>query len=86
MEHCNNEELVSRLLEERGWTRSETKTGELGLIWGFVGRSQAARLKGKEVLSRVPQSSEMTDKGKLFENLSQYCDKKGVRTIPLSFP
>lgn len=56
------------------------------MIWGYVSRPQAARMKGKEVLSRVPQSSEMTDKGKLFENLSKYCDKKSVRIISYSSP
>lgn len=79
MDHCNNEDLVSRLLEERGrWTRSETRGGEIHLIWGYLNSSQASRLKGKEVLSRIPHSSEMTDKGKLYENISKYCDKLSV--------
>lgn len=58
MDHCNNEELVSRLLEERGqWVRSETRSADVSLIWGFLNSSQYARLRGKEVVSRVPQSS-----------------------------
>ena len=84
MDHCNNEELVSRLLDERGrWTRSETRGGEINLIWGYLNSSQASRLKGKEVLSRIPHSSEMTDKGKLYENISKYCDKRSVTTNPI---
>lgn len=87
MDHCNNEELVSRLLEERGkWVRSDTRTSDINLIWGFLNTSQASRLKGKEVLSRVPNSSQMTDKGKLYENVSKYCEKKGVMNRLLSFP
>lgn len=87
MDHCNNEELVSRLLEERGrWVRSETRNAEVSLIWGFLNSSQAARLRGKEVIGRVPQSCEMTDKGRLYENVTSYCEKRAVSQSPLSSP
>jgi hypothetical protein len=80
MDHCNNEELVSRLLEERGrWVRSEKRNADVNLIWGYLNSSQTARLRGKEVISRVPQSCEMTNKGKLYENIAEYCDKRGVK-------
>jgi hypothetical protein len=86
MDHCNNEELVSRLLEERGrWVRCDTRSGEVSLIWGFLNSSQASRLRGKEVISRVPQSYEMTDKGRLYENVTSYCEKRGVSQSLLRF-
>ena len=43
------------------------------MVWGYVSSSQIGRLKSDVVLSRIPGSNQMTNKGNLYENLTKYC-------------
>lgn len=52
--------------------------GEVHFVWGHVNNSQMNRLRGREMLSRIRGSFQMTDKGKLYENITKYCDRHDV--------